>query len=184
MRRHWAVLQTRRNMEPAETVLVQNEWCVAGDRVEAGLVTLRPKGRFSLHRKVRSIEPGPLELIDIPPNEFLLFAPRPSVRSRARSIIYDAAISGPGEAPTVSEIVLRVAGVRLVDFVPPENARVNPAATGSRAVSFQLRITVNLRPVMRVTLSILSKHHAVTPSSRVRVPAIDLRQDRFHPRLS
>src|SRR2546423_4203035 len=101
MRRHRAVLQTLRHMQPAEPVFVQNEGGIAGNGVESGLISGRAKiGRF-LDRKIGLIAARPFALRLIPPNQLFALAPWLARRAGARSIIYDASVARPGEAPAV-----------------------------------------------------------------------------------
>src|SRR5947207_4790591 len=108
---------------------MQDEWSVAGNRIQPIFISGRPKGRRLFNRKIRVIAAGPLILRLLPPDQFLALAPRLARRARARSVIYNASIAGPGEPPPVAEIVFRIAGVGLVNFVRTENAGVNPTAT-------------------------------------------------------
>ena len=104
--RHRPVLQTCRNMKPAESVFVQEKRRVAGDRVQTLLVAFRFETRALFQRKIGNVVSGPFFLRLIPPDQFLAFAPRFAIWTRARPIIDDAAIARPGEAPAVSKIVL------------------------------------------------------------------------------
>src|SRR3982751_7057622 len=76
MRRHRAILQATRNMEPAKPVLVENEWAISLDAVQSAFVTFRLKGWFLLQRKVRLVPTDPLALTGIPPHELFALAPR------------------------------------------------------------------------------------------------------------
>src|SRR5437588_1461990 len=88
VRRHRSILQTFRHVQPPETVFVQNERSVAGDCVEAALVSSWPKLRRFFDRKIGLIIAGPFLLRRVPPNQFLALTPRLTRRTRARSIIY------------------------------------------------------------------------------------------------
>ena len=72
----------------------------------------------------------------VPPDQFFALAPRLARRTGTRSIIYDAAIGRPDEAPAVAEITFRIPGVRLVNLVRAENAGINPATACGRTVGF------------------------------------------------
>src|SRR5581483_4029298 len=102
-------------MKPAKPVFMQNERRISGNRVEPVFVSARLIIRWLLQREIRLISAGPFPLSDVPPDKFLFLTPRPAIRRRARSIINDAAIARPGEAPTVTEITLRIARVGFVD---------------------------------------------------------------------
>src|SRR5207247_5339893 len=103
-------------------------------------------GRSKLGRlvgwEIGNVDAGPFVLPLLPPHQFLAVAPWLASRFGARSIIYDAPVARPGEAPAVPEIVFRLARVRFVNFVWTEDARVNPAPARRRTIILQLRITV------------------------------------------
>jgi len=84
---------------------MQNEGRVATNAVEAALVSGWSKLWRLLHGKIGVISARPFALRLIPPDQFLAIAPRLAGRAGARSIIYDAAIARPGEAPTVAKII-------------------------------------------------------------------------------
>src|SRR5947207_9517207 len=128
VRRYRPVLQTFRNMQPAESVFVQDEWRIAGNSIHSILVSGWAKlGRFIDH-KIWHVDAIPFALPLVPPDQFLALAPRLASRFGARSIIYNAAIRRPGEAPAVAKVIFRIARVRLVDFVRAKDTRINPAA--------------------------------------------------------
>src|SRR5215469_2407040 len=52
--------------------------------------------------EVGNIEPRPLLLRFIPPDQFLTFAPWVAIGTRRRTVIQDAAVGTPGESPAVS----------------------------------------------------------------------------------
>src|SRR5438270_2953499 len=195
MRRHRPILQTLRNVEPAEPVFVQHERRVPGNCIKTALVSAWSKFRRLFWRKIGNVDTGPFALPLVPPNQFLALAPRLAGRFGARPIIYDTAVARPGEAPAVAKIVLRVPRKRLVNFVRAEDAGVNPAAARGRTVGLQSRKTVNLRTVMRIAIAIETENNAVVPTGvtdpsynsavsdrgyRVGVPAINLGQYGFH----
>src|ERR1700730_536719 len=106
--RHRPVLQTLRNVQPAETVFMQRERRVTRDCIKSALVSGWSKfGRF-FGRKIGDVDAGPFPLPLVPPDQFLAVAPRLARRTGARSIIYDATITRPSEAPAVAEIVFRI----------------------------------------------------------------------------
>src|SRR4029077_14042499 len=101
--RHRTVLQTFRHIQPGETIFVQNESRIAGNRVESGFVPGWSKlGRF-FDGEIRVIETRPFTLCPVPPDQFLLLAPRFTRRRRARFIIYEAQTPRQGKPPAVSE---------------------------------------------------------------------------------
>src|SRR5437762_14347824 len=115
MRRKWAVLQTLRDVHPAQAIFMQDEGRVAALTLKASFVSSRSIiGRF-VCLEIRDVNAGPL--FRFPPNKFFAFAPWFTVRLRAGAIIDDAAITRPTEAPPVSEIILRLARVRIVHAV-------------------------------------------------------------------
>src|SRR6266404_50650 len=184
MRRHRAVLQTFRHMQPAKPVLVRNERRVARNAIQSALVSRWPKRWRLVGWKIGDVDAAPFALRLVPPNQFLALAPWLTGWFRARSIIYNATIGRPDEAPAVAKIILRIARVRLVDFIRAEHAGVNPAAACGRTVGFQFSKSVNLWAVMRVPTAIESEHDSFCLGLRFGVPTVDLRQDRFHFRIA
>ena len=131
--------------------------------------------------------PVHLRLALVPPDQFLALAPRLAGRSGARSIIYNAAIARPDEAPAVAEIVFRIARVRLVDLIRTKNAGVNPAAARGRTVGLQF--VDSRRPADRDADCLRDRRPKTTPSAisgfvKIGVPTIDLRQHGFHLRIA
>src|SRR5207249_10411570 len=123
MRWEWAVLQTLRDVHPAQAIFVQDEGRVAALTLKPSFVSSRSIiGRFAC-LEIRNVNAGPL--FRFPPNKLFAFAPRFTVRFCTRAIVNDAAIAWPTEAPTVSEIILRLARIRLVHAISIENARIN-----------------------------------------------------------
>src|SRR6266480_3513519 len=184
MRREWAVLQTLRDVHPAQAIFMQDEGRVAALTLKASFVSSRSIiGRFTC-LEIRDVNAGPF--FRIPPDKFFAFAPWLTVRLRAGAIINDAAITRPTEAPTVSEIILRLARVRLVHAVSIENAGINPGAARGRAVGFQFIIIGDLRTMMRLPFSIDTEDNPVSaagvtaPGYRFRLPTIDLSEHCFH----
>src|SRR5947209_8784358 len=102
MRRHRPILQTLRNVKPSEPVFVQDERRVARNRLESAFVSGWPKLRRLLDREIGLIGARPFALGLVPPDQFLVLAPRFAGRTRARSIIYNAPIARPDEAPAVT----------------------------------------------------------------------------------
>src|SRR5207244_12565380 len=131
-------------------------------------------------RTIVDVDAGPFVLPLVPPDQFFAVAPRLAGRFGARSIIYDAAIGRPGEAPAVAKVIRRFPRKRLVDFVRAEDAGVNPGAACGRTVGLQPRKTVNLRTVMRTASAIETEHDSVCVGLSIRVPAVDLCQYGFH----
>src|SRR6266850_7250813 len=99
MCRHRSVLQTARDVKPPEPVFMRDKRRVAGNPIKAALVSGWSKLWRLLHRKIGVINACPFTLHLVPPDQFLAFAPRFTGRAGARSIIYDASIARPGEAP-------------------------------------------------------------------------------------
>src|SRR5437867_2080866 len=158
MRREWAVLQTLRDVHPAQAIFMQDEGRVAALTFKASFVSSRSIiGRFTC-LEIRDVNARPF--FRIPPDKFFPFAPWLTVRPRAGAIINDAAITRPTEAPTVSEIILRLARVRFVHAVSIENACINPSAARGRAVGFQFIIIGDLRTMMWLAFTISPKKNA------------------------
>src|SRR5262245_11298424 len=102
VRWHRAIFQTTRGIKPPAAVFMQNKSSVAGNRIKAALVSGWFKTWRFLHRKIGVIQARPFALHLVPPDQFLAIAPRLTGRAGARPIIYNASITGPGEAPTVA----------------------------------------------------------------------------------
>src|SRR5437660_6880693 len=66
--RHRSILQTARDIKPAEAVFMQHEGSVAGNRIEAVLVSGWSKPWRLLHRKIRDINARPFGLRLVPPD--------------------------------------------------------------------------------------------------------------------
>src|SRR5438034_10219613 len=159
MRREWAVLQTLRDVHPAQAIFMQDEGRVAAFTLKASFVSSRSIiGRFAC-LEIRNVNAGPF--FRFPPDKLFAFAPRFTIRLRAGPIVNDAAIARPTEAPTVAEIILRLSRVRFVHAISIENARINPCAARGRAISFQFVIIRDLWTMMRLTFSISPKKNAL-----------------------
>src|SRR6266853_964022 len=90
VRRHRSILQTARDIKPAEAVFMQNEGSVAGNRIKAALVSDWAKLGRLLDRKIGVINARPSALHLVPPDQFLAIAPRFAGRTGAGSIVDDA----------------------------------------------------------------------------------------------
>ena len=128
MRRHRAVLQTFRHMDPAEAVLVQDKWRIARNCIESLCVS----GRARKSGGLPGTNPAtsmPVHFVRrVPPDQFFAFAPRLAGRSRARAIINDAAIARPGEAPAMAEIIFGISReFALFTLSRTKHTGVNPA---------------------------------------------------------
>src|ERR1043166_3356940 len=161
MRRNRPVLQTACDVKPTKSVFVENKRTIACDCVQSALIALRSETRFLVWHKIGIIAAGPFTLRSVPPDELLALAPRLSIGCSAGAVVNDAPIARPGEAPAMPQITARVARVRLVDFIRPEYAGVNPAAARGGAVGFQFRVAIDLRSVVRFAVAIGAKHNAV-----------------------
>src|SRR5436305_912908 len=182
MRRQRTVLQTFRNVHPAQPVFVQDERGIAALTVQTSFIPSRSViGRFAC-LEIRNVNASPF--FRFPPDKFLAFTPWLTVRFRAGAIVNDAAIARPTEAPTVSQIILRLARVRFVHAVSIENARINPCAARGRAISFQFIIIGDLWTMMLLSLTISPKKNAFCIWLRFGFPAIDLSEHCFHCRLA
>ena len=84
---------------------MQNKGGVAANSIKTDLVSGWSKLWRLVQRKVGVIDARPFALCLVPPNQFLAVAPRFAGGAGARSIIYDAPIARPGEAPTVAKII-------------------------------------------------------------------------------
>src|SRR5439155_7001313 len=159
MRRERTILQTLRDVHPAQAIFMQYEGRVAALTIKTTFVPSRSIIRRFARLEIRNVNAGPL--FRFPPNKFFAFAPRFTIRFRAGPIVNDAAIAWPTEAPTVSEIILWLARVRFVHAISIENARINPCAARGRAISFQFVIICNLWTMMRLPFSISPKKNAL-----------------------
>src|SRR6266481_5439732 len=189
MCRHRSILQTARDVKPPEPVFMRDERRVAGNPIKAALVSGWSKLWRLVQRKIGVINSGPFLFRAVPPDQFLAVAPRLAGWAGARSIIYDAAIARPGEAPTVANIIFRITRVRLANLIWTEDASVNPAAACGRTVGLQPWITVNLRTVMRIPCAIDAENDPIAAAGvtacgysgmRICVPSVDLCQHGFH----
>src|SRR5215211_4080793 len=141
---------------------MQDEGCVPRNCIETFGAHFRfVVGRFSLH-KSGNIDAGPF--FRVPPHQLFPFAPGMPVRPCTGAIVNNAAIARPREAPAVTKIIFRLAGVGLVHPIAAKNTGVNPAATGSRTVGFQFSKTIYLRTMMRPSIAIIAENSAVTPA--------------------
>src|SRR5438309_6693831 len=122
VRWHRSILQTARNVKPPEAIFMQHEGRVTRDCIKPVLVSDWAKLGGLVGREIGDVDAGPFALGLVPPNQFLAVAPRRAGRAGARSIIYDAAVARPGEAPPVSEIIFRITRVRLVNFIGTKHA--------------------------------------------------------------
>src|ERR1700682_6493866 len=93
VRWHRPVLQTFRNVKPAEPVFVQHEGRVPGDCIKSAFVSGWAKLGRLFDRKIGNVDAGPFPLLPVPPDQFLAVAPWLAGRTGARSIIYDATIA-------------------------------------------------------------------------------------------
>src|SRR3954453_10770085 len=107
MRRQRSILQSLGHVKPAQPVLVQNKWCITGNRVES----LRAWLRFVL-RSFSFYEAGNVyacPFFRVPPHQFFPFTPRPAIGPCTGAVVNDSAIARPREAPSVAEIISRFA---------------------------------------------------------------------------
>src|SRR5882724_5290464 len=183
MSRERAVLQTFGHVDPAQAILVQNKRRITWNRIKTfgaylGLVI----GSFPLY-KSGNIDAGPF--FRVPPHQFFPFAPGTTIRPRTSAVIDDAAIAGPREAPAVTKVIFRFAGVGLVYAIAAKNTGVYPAAACGRTVGFQFSKTTYLRAMMRFSIAIVAENSPVTPAGvdapgyPLRVPAVDFREHGF-----
>src|SRR5581483_10402783 len=103
MRRERSVLQSPWDVNPTETIFVQDKRRVPGNGVETfGAYCWLEVGRLPLH-KPGNIDARPF--FGIPPHQFFTFAPGSPIRSRAGAIINNSAITRPTEAPAMAQII-------------------------------------------------------------------------------
>src|SRR5262245_12685202 len=101
-----SIFQTFRYVDPSQSVLVEHEWRIAGNRVQSFCAYLRLiVGGLPLYKSC-DIDTGPF--FRVPPNQFFSFAPRAAVRTRTGAIVNDATIARPGEAPAMAEVISRL----------------------------------------------------------------------------
>src|SRR2546426_8496334 len=86
---------------------------------------------------VRVIEPSPFLLLFIPPDQLLALAPRPSIRTRRRAVINDAAIVRPRKSPAMPQQVFRLAFIRAIAAFLGIHSAINPRPAGGRPVVLQ-----------------------------------------------
>src|SRR5579864_5483685 len=119
--------QSLRRENPASPIRVQDKRFISGE----SLITLRVFRRLIIRRfrprEVRDVQPGPLFVLLIPPNEFLALAPRLPIRTGRGAVIEDAAVRRPGKAPAMSPEVLGIPLVSAVLTRAREDAGVDPA---------------------------------------------------------
>src|SRR5204863_5417243 len=81
--------------------------------------------------------------VRIPPDEFLLVAPGPPVRSSRRPVVENAPIGRPGEAPSMSVRIARLAIVGPVLTRSREDAGINPGAARGGSIGLQFSKAAN-----------------------------------------
>src|SRR6266516_5041966 len=179
MRRKRPILQTLWHVKPGQSVFMQNKGCIAGNRFEAFRARVRLVLRSLSLYETRDIDADPF--LGIPPHQFFPFTPGTSVRSRTGTIVNDAAITRPREAPAMTEIIFGFPCICLIHAISAENAGVNPTAARRRTIVFEIGKAFELRPVMRPTLAIdAAEEHAIGPRLRLGLPAGYLRQHCFY----
>src|SRR5262249_42309527 len=178
MRGKRSVLQASGHINPAQTVLVQDEWRITGNRIETFRACLRLVIWGFAFYETGNVYAGPF--FRIPPHQFFPFAPRTTVRSRAGAIVNNSAIARPTKAPPVAKVISGFSRVRLVNPIATKYAGVNPAAARSRTVRFHLWKTIYLRPMVRCSIAIKTENGAFSVRLRISVPAVDLREHGFH----
>src|ERR1700735_3631110 len=143
MRRGRTVVESGRHPNPTESVGVQDERLVPWE----GIVATGAGSRLVIRRlrgdKIGHIETRPVTGFRVPPNQLFSLAPWFTVRAGGSAIIQNAAVGRPGESPPVTVEIFRVALVRAVFPRLRENAGINPAPTGGRAIRFQRGETRN-----------------------------------------
>src|SRR5277367_3055107 len=109
MRRKRTVIESGRNPNPTKPVGVQDEGLVSSERVVAFGAGLRLVICTLRGDKIGHVEASPLLGASVQPNELLSFAPRLAVRPGRGASVENAAVGWPGESPTVTIEIFRVA---------------------------------------------------------------------------
>src|SRR5579884_3559549 len=113
---------------------MHDERLVSSNRLHTFRSGLRTVIGSQVFLEVRNILASPLALVLVPPDQLLAFAPRLAIRTRRCAVVQDATIRRPREAPSVAEIIVRLAHVRDVVSRFGMNAGIDPATAGSASV--------------------------------------------------
>src|SRR5215471_5218514 len=97
--------------------------------------------------EVGNVEPRPLLLRFIPPDQFLTFAPWVAIGTRRRPVIQDAAVGRPGKCPAVSVEVSRFPLIGAIFAGSREDSGINPATGRGGPISLQIPITTDQRAI-------------------------------------
>src|SRR5579872_1401498 len=139
MRRQRTILQSARHVQPANSVRMQRKGSRAAESI-GSMTVLQIRGHIRSHLLVviGMIKAGPLLLVLIPPDKFLPFAPRLAVRARRGTVVNDAAVIRPCEAPSMPKKIFRLTLVRAIAVLLRKYSAVDPCAAGRRAVVLQI----------------------------------------------
>src|SRR5262249_59305083 len=139
--------------EAPAPVLVHRERRVARDRGQAAGIRRRTVIRRPVSLEVGDVVAGPSLRRVVPPDELLPLRPGPSLGIGRGAVVEDAAIGRPRPCPTAVDRVapdariLRAGQVRLH---VGEDAAIEPAAAGRRAITGQLTRSAELPPLAPV----------------------------------
>src|ERR1700756_4663405 len=141
MSRQGTVCQPDWNPDPTQTVRMQNEGPIAGERSVAFCACWRPVLWRLARSEIGNIQTNPLLFRFIPPDQLLAFAPGLPIGARRSSVINDATICWPGKGPTMPVKVARVACIGSILIAGRKYTGINPATAGSGTVRLELSET-------------------------------------------
>src|SRR5262249_20886333 len=115
MGRQRTVFQSARNVQPADAIWVQRKWPRTTERRDSeSNIQFGWSSGSKVFLVIRIVEPRPVFVCLVPPDQFLALAPRFSIRTRRCAVINDAAIVRPREPPAVTE---QVRGFTLIGAI-------------------------------------------------------------------
>src|SRR5690348_16651675 len=139
MRGQRTIFQSAGDVQPANSIRMQCERTRAAQRLDSFTFF---QIIFGFWREffwvIGIVQPAPLLLLFIPPDQFFALAPRLAIRTCRRPVIDDAAIVWPGESPTVAEQVMRFAFIGAIPVFFRKDAAINPRPACRASVVFQI----------------------------------------------
>src|SRR5579875_2667458 len=147
-RLRWLVVRWQRPIlhplwreEPAPAIRLHNEGIAARNSVHARRVGWRRIVGSLVQREIGNVVARPLFLFRVPPDVLLALRPGAALRIRRCTVVEDAPVGGPGEAPLQERIAVGVGDTRgraVVARLRVDTA-VDPGPTGGTAVGFERR---------------------------------------------